>query len=237
MPAKKKTAKPPAPPVKVETIMTAEGVEVPLAELQHIAPAFRHLAVRADSVKRNPRNARLHGDRDLPSTAASLKRFGLRRPLEFDPKTRVLEVGNGRHEAATDPRWGLNWKWIAAVPCDLPEAERLAYGIVDNRTGEQSEWDTEALREIEEELSTSLPDFDLGDYGLSADDIEALENGDFEKAHGFAPKPPAKEPAGGEQTYASVFKLIITCRDEKHQSELIREFEQRGFEYTAPNVT
>lgn len=233
----KKPAKPTKPAAKpAETFTLADGSTVPLADVAHIAPYLRPFAVRTDSLTRDPRNTNLHGEKDLPTTAGLLKRFGQRDLLKFDAD-RVVKIGNGRHECASDPRFGLNWTYVAAVPEDLTAAELKAFAIGHNRSGRRSDTNVEELERQLEELAVELPDFADVDVGWSDDELAALVDGDFEAAHDFAPKRPKPDPPAGEQEYPSVFKIIITCRDEAHQAELIREFERKGYEFTAPNVT
>src|SRR5690606_36143176 len=99
MPRKQTQSKPASDAAKTgQTVRTIHGDEIPAAELEHIAPALRSFAVSIDSLKRDPRNARRHADEDLQSTAASLKRFGQQHLIQFDPQSRVIKVGNGRHE-------------------------------------------------------------------------------------------------------------------------------------------
>jgi hypothetical protein len=234
--AKTKSDKSTKASAAAETFTLADGSTVPLADVAHIAPYLRPFAVRADSLTRDPRNTNLHGDKDLPTTASLLKRFGQRDLLKFDAQ-RVVKIGNGRHECATDPRHGLNWRYVAAVPEDLSAAELKAFAIGHNRSGRRSDTNVEELERQLEELESELPDFEDLDIGWSEDELEALADGNFEAAHDFAPKPPPKDPPAGEQQYPSVFKIILTCRDEAHQAELIREFERKGYEFTAPNVT
>src|SRR5262245_22414680 len=105
------------------TITTLEGATILDSELGHIAPHLRPFAVAIDSLKRDPNNARAHDDGDLTTTANSLKRFGQQHLIHFDPKTRIIKVGNGRHEAAA---MVLQWKYIAAVPSNLSANELRA---------------------------------------------------------------------------------------------------------------
>jgi len=217
-----------------EIVHTLEGHAVPAAELVHITPHFRQFAVPIDSLKRDPENAKLHTDRDLPQTAASLKRFGQQHMVHFDPATRTIKVGSGRHEAGQTI---LGWKWIAAVPSNLSPAELEAFGLADNLTADNSEYDIEVLRRKSDELKIELPDLDLGEFGLTTEALDALDDGDFESAHRFAPKKPDEEPPGEEQSYPAVFKLIVICSGEKDQTAKIKKLEELGWEFTAPNVT
>ncbi|MDB5296851.1 MAG: hypothetical protein JWO31_2834 [Phycisphaerales bacterium] len=227
-------------------VETMAGERVPDAELAHLHPAIRAFAVRTDSLTRDPRNARRHDDRNLKAIAASL-RENRQQPsgvLTFDPATRQIKVGSGRHEAATDPRWGLNWRWIAAVPSDLPPAELKRYALADNRTSELGAWDAAEVERQLAELAEELDGFDAGDsLGISDAELDALLKGDVEAAHGFgatpaakAPPEPPPAPPAGEQTYQAKWLVVVQCRDEAHQAELIDEFGRRDLTFTAPSA-
>jgi hypothetical protein len=213
-----------------------------------LAEAIRPFAVRVDSLKRDPNNTNLHGDGDLPTTANSLRRFGQRPSglIEFDPETRIIKVGSGRHEAAETI---LAWKWIAAVPSDLGKSELKAFAIVHNRSGRLSDVNLDELERQLAELSSELPDFDQSDTGWEKERLQALKAGDFEKAHDFAPKKPKPDPEAGPSEYTAVHKIILSCPNERFHSDLIDAIEKnnagdptklgklmKNIEYTAPNV-
>lgn len=106
---------------------------------------IEHLPI-ADLVL-DPRNPRLHGDRALGATVASLKRFGQQRPILVTSDNMVL-AGNGVLQAAK----ALGWTDIAIVRTKLTGAEATAYGITDNRTAELSTWDRGVLGSVLRDL-------------------------------------------------------------------------------------
>ena len=227
-----------APPAAVDSIITIHGETVPTAELQHLHPAIRCFAVRTDSLKRDPENARRHGERNLLSTANSLRRFGQQASgvILFDPASRTIKVGSGRHEVATDAKWGLNWPWIAAAPSNLSVAELKAMAIADNRTAELADWDADTLERQLAELGEDLETFDAGDVGFDAKELDALLNGKVVDAHGFVPPKPKKAPAAEDETFEPQWKVIIHCTGEAQQADLIEECERRGLNYSAPSL-
>ncbi|HEV7301593.1 MAG TPA: ParB N-terminal domain-containing protein [Tepidisphaeraceae bacterium] len=229
MATKKKTT---AAPAAGDTVTLADGSIVPVAAVEHITPDLRPLAVPIDSLTPDPRNARTHGDKNRAAIAKSLQQNGQLKPISVDANGVIL-AGNGTWAEAK----ALGWQYIARARTALTGAAAMRWALQDNRTAELAEWDQAELERQTDELAAELDGFDLGDIGFDEGQLEALLNGDVKKAHGFAPAPPPKDPPAGEQKYPSVFKIIITCTDERHQAELIKEFEGRGYQFTAPNVT
>ncbi len=109
----------------------------------------------------------------IPKVAESIKKFGFRNPIILD-KNSVIIAGHTRFEAAK--KLGLK-----EVPCifvkDLNEDEVKALRLVDNKTAEFSQWETDLLNaELDELKSRGM---DLEDFGftlekkaISIDDIE-----------------------------------------------------------------
>ncbi len=225
--AKRKSTRP------VASITTIDGLTIPLADLEHITPDLRTLAVPIESLEADPRNARRHGDQNKAAIRASLDQNGQLKAISVDADGVIL-AGNGTWEQAK----ALGWKYIARARTHLTGAAAMRWAIADNRTAELADWDQDELDRQIDEISTSLADFDLADIGFDDKQLDALMAGDAKGAHGFAPAPPPKDPEpAGEESYPSMFRIIVVCRDEKHQAELIEEFERRGYEFTAPNVT
>ncbi|MGJ0397427.1 MAG: ParB N-terminal domain-containing protein [Methylocystis sp.] len=114
-------------------------------------------------------NPRVISDAAIEKVAASINAFGWRQPLVVD-REGVLVVGHTRLLAAQ--RLGL-----ASVPvhvaADLtPEAAR-AYRLADNRTGEESRWNPDALDfELKALGETS---FDLALTGFDPIELPTIE--------------------------------------------------------------
>ena len=89
----------------------------------------------------DPKNARKHSARNLEAIAASLLKFGQRKPLVVHRG--VVLAGNGTLEAARS----LGWTEIdvAEVPDDWDMDTAKAYALADNRTAELAEWDDAEL--------------------------------------------------------------------------------------------
>jgi len=89
----------------------------------------------------DPKNARKHSQRNLEAIAASLEKFGQRKPIVIHRG--VVLAGNGTLEAAKT----LGWTEIdvAEVPDDWDNDTAKAYALADNRTAELAEWDESEL--------------------------------------------------------------------------------------------
>jgi len=119
------------------------------------------------SLEPDPENARKHPQRNLDAIAASLDKFGQRRPLVVWGD-RII-AGNGTAEAARL----LGWDEIdiTRVPEDWSEEQAKAYALADNRTAEMAEWDGQELLAALESLDEEL----LAASGFSQEDLDDLE--------------------------------------------------------------
>lgn len=112
-------------------------------DLAYITESLRKLAVPIDELTEDPANARV--DHDVDRIAASLVQFGQRKPLVANRlQGNKVEAGNGTLQAAKQ----LGWTHVAVVFVDDDAAMAAAFGIADNRTGELSRWDPDALDDL-----------------------------------------------------------------------------------------
>jgi ParB-like chromosome segregation protein Spo0J len=147
---------PPTPPMTIE--------EIPLGDLHE-----------------DPANARRHPERNLATIRASLARFGQVTPIVVDANN-VVRKGNGTLMAARQ----LGWAALKVTRTTLSGVDAAAYGVVDNRSSEQAEWDDEVLATTLEAIR-SEPDFPLEATGFDEAEVAALlekiagdHAGDFE---------------------------------------------------------
>lgn len=122
--------------------------------------------VPLSSLTPDPENARKHPQRNLDAIAASLEKFGQRRPLVVWGE-RII-AGNGTAEAAKL----LGWDEIdiTRVPQDWSQEQAKAYALADNRTAEMAEWDGQELLMALESLDDEL----LAASGFSQEDLDDL---------------------------------------------------------------
>jgi DNA modification methylase len=113
---------------------------------------------------RNPRR----NEQAIATVAASIQEFGWRQPIVVDEAMVVL-AGHTRLAAAQ--QLGLETAPVH-VAKGLSDAQARAFRIMDNRSGENAEWD-EGLLNLE--LADLLEaEFDLGLTGFSEDELNAL---------------------------------------------------------------
>jgi len=136
-------------------------------ELAHIIPDLRPLAVSVDSVSQDPSNVRVHPERNIQATAASLRRFQQRKPVVVNRKNGIVEAGNGTLECARL----LGWKWVAAVMVEDDPTTATGYAIADNRTAEMAHWDYAGLTSM---LQGAIGDIPADELGFTDDDLAAL---------------------------------------------------------------
>jgi DNA modification methylase len=142
--------------------------------------AIEYLPV--DSLRLDPKNARLHSDKQVRQIARSIEAFGFSVPVLTDVNLQVI-AGHGRLSACKLLR-------IAQVPVirleHLSEHQRRAFMIADNRLNENSEWDKQLLGEQLRILSAAELDFNLEVIGFQMGEIDVL-------IEGLAPASPGKD--------------------------------------------
>lgn len=123
-------------------------------DLSHITEDLRELARPIAGLSFDPRNARLHNERNLEAIADALATFTQRKPIVVNRRGMIVEAGNGTLQAARyliesgDERWA----YLAQVLVDDDETTATGYGIADNRTAELADWDQAVLGELLKEL-------------------------------------------------------------------------------------
>lgn len=134
-------------------------------------PDLRALLVGLDELHQDPANARIHPAENLEHIKSSYASHGQQKPVVATRDGKVL-AGNGQYAAAKV----LDWTHIAVVRFESDDpALQAAFAIADNRSGESSKWDTEALvRTLQ-----SLPDTVLPSSLYSPADLTALLASEF----------------------------------------------------------
>jgi ParB-like chromosome segregation protein Spo0J len=94
--------------------------------------------LRTTSLKPDPRNPRVHTDKQVRQIAQSIESFGFNVPLLIDDQQQVI-AGHGRLLAARK----LGWETVPAIRLShLTESQRMAFLIADNRLSELGQWPT-----------------------------------------------------------------------------------------------
>ena len=132
----------------------ARKAKASVEPLAHIAADLRPLAVAIEQLTPDERNARTHSAQNLAAIAASLKRFGQRKPLVVNKRTGQLEAGHGTLAAAQS----LGWQQIAVVWVDDDPEAAVGFSLADNRAAELAGWDDAKLADLVEQTRQSSPD-------------------------------------------------------------------------------
>lgn len=122
------------------------------------------------SLRLDPKNARLHSDKQVRQIARSIEAFGFNVPILVDADLQVM-AGHGRLLAG-------RLLGIADVPVirleHLSENQRRAYMLADNRLTENSEWNRQLLAEQLITLSQAELDFSVEVTGFEVGEIDVM---------------------------------------------------------------
>ncbi len=125
------------------------------------------------SLKPDPRNPRVHSDKQVRQIAQSIESFGFNVPLLIDDQQQVI-AGHGRLMAACK----MGWDTVPTIKLGhLTESQRMAFLIADNRLTENSSWDERMLGEQLKILSELELDFNLETIGFEVAEIDLLIDG------------------------------------------------------------
>lgn len=167
-----------------------------------------HGDVNPEDLLANPLNFRRHPGHQMDALRGSMKELGWLKTILVNKTTGHVLDGHARVEEAM--RQGL--KTIPATIVELePEEERLALAVLDPIT-ELATRDQAILADLLEQVETA-------DAGLQA----VLDE--------MASKQPDANDTGNDTTSqmgALEFKIVIDCKDEHHQGELLAKFEDEG---------
>jgi hypothetical protein len=143
----------------------------------------------------DPRNPRLHSDRQIKQIAGSIKAFGFNVPVLADQDSKVL-AGHGRIHAAR--RLGL--RDIPVIRLEhLTREQARAFSIADNRLSETASWDDQLLGEILRDLAAVELNFDLEATGFTMGEIDLRIEG-LSMSAGGNPDPADVMPAALDQS-------------------------------------
>lgn len=134
--------------------------------MSDIAPDLLTLAQPIDSLELLDGNPRIG---DVDAVAASLRRFGQRKPIVARRSDRQIIAGNHTYKAACQ----LGWAEIAVVLVDDDDATAKAFALADNRTAELGGYDDANLAAMIAEVG----EFDaalLADTGWSCEAVDKL---------------------------------------------------------------
>ncbi len=206
---------------KPAVVETGNGAAVaepsPGPDLSHIAADLHPLAVLVGDIAFDPRNARLHPEPNLEALKGSLAVYGQRKPIVVNRRTHHIEAGNGTLQAALL----LGWTHLAVVWVDDDPARAAGFSVADNQTAALASWDQKMLDEL-------LRDIDTG----CDPRLDAMLS-DLAKQEGVVPEPKPEAPNDAAQGIPEQFGIIVQCKDEEQQRELLERFTEEGMECRA----
>ena len=136
-------------------------------------PRLKISYLRVNKLRPDPRNARLHSQKQIAQIAKSIEAFGFNVPVLIDQKSRVI-AGHGRVEAAKL----LGLKELPTIRLEkLSDAQRRAFMIADNRLTENSTWSERLLGEELKFLSEAELDFSVEVTGFEMGEIDLFIEG------------------------------------------------------------
>ena len=156
----------------------------------------------------HPQNANKHPKTQIERLALIIAHQGWRNCITVSNRSGFITKGHGRLAAAKK----LGLTMVPVERQDYPdEASEIADLLADNRIAELAEIDKELLQVNLETLD--LADFDIQLAGFDVRDVrlDGVEN-------------KKKSETIGEIQY----QVIVRCRDEREQIEIMRNLEERG---------
>jgi len=179
---------------------------------------LRSLATPLAGLAADPRNARSHDQQSVDAIAASLTRYGQRKPIVVNRNGNTIQAGHGTVEAARL----LGWSHIAAVFVDDDEATHVGFALADNRSAELSEWNQERLEALLADYNLAETEPDLFDAMLFDELLTA-------EAEAAAEKPAVEASEKPEAAVEEVFAVAVICADEGGQKILYNRMVADGY--------
>jgi len=165
--------------------------------------------VAIESLELDPNNARKHSRRNLDAIAASLNKFGQRKPIVVHNGTVI--AGNGTLEAAKS----LGWTEIGITRCpdDWDADTAKAYALADNRSSELAEWDDLVL--ANQLLDLDGAGWDIAELGFNQRNLPDPEPTDEDEI----PTTP-NEPTGKLGAIWKLGRHTLVCGDSTDSATL-----------------
>ena len=206
-PRKARPALPGAPP-------DTQPVSAP--DLAHIAPGLRSLAKPLADLAFLATNAVDHPDSQIEDLAAILAQRGQLEALVVNQRSTppVVIGGNGRLRAMLS----LGWTHAAWHAIDVDEATAEQISLELNGASDGRVYNAERLTAMLDRIKAAKVE-------MSARLAAMMER--MRKEKGAKPAKPAQD-VGAQLDTAMQHKIIIDCRDEAHQAELLDRFDNDG---------
>lgn len=155
--------------MKTETVNSKNTTEKLFKVKGKLAIEYRSIA----TLSLDPRNPRLHNEKQIRQIAKSIEVFGFNVPILINGEMQVV-AGHGRLQACK--LLGLTEAPTILLE-HLTEAQTRAFVIADNRLTENSVWDERLLGEQFKQLSVLDLDFSIDVTGFEMSEIEVMIEG------------------------------------------------------------
>lgn len=136
---------------------------------------YKNIEIDIDKVKVYENNAKIHTEAQIQQIANSIDRFGFTNPLLIDENNNLI-AGHGRlsavHYLNVSYDRGIK-KLPAIVVTGLSEADRRALVIIDNKLGENAQWNNDLLFK-ELEFIQNNSDIDMLDFGFTDSELREI---------------------------------------------------------------
>jgi hypothetical protein len=171
------------------------------------SPSLRLEWVDVDQLDANPANWRKHPAKQLDALKGQMSEVGWAGALLYNERTKRLIDGHARKEISQGPVPVLIGDWSE-------EQERKILATLDPIAG-MAEADTERLDALLREVQT-------GSEALAAMLTELAASHEIIPGSTAAPESAPSAPELGADLQ---HKILVDCRDEQHQAELLERFE------------
>lgn len=168
---------------------------------------------RINAAPYNPRKQLKPGDPEWKKLERSIDAFGYVDPLVWNERTGNL-VGGHQRLAVMLHKGNVAEVDVSVV--DLPESHEKALNVALNRIA--GAWDESSLKS----LLAEIEDADLIDTTLTGFDEKEID--ELLRAATESAETPDTSP----QLSGLAFRVVVDCRDETHQRELLERFEGEG---------
>ena len=159
------------------------------------------------------RNSRTHDEDQVLKIARSIEQFGFTNPILAMPDGTII-AGHGRLMAAKR----LKLSYVPVITArNWSDAQMRAYVIADNKLALDAGWDEDMLKlELGELAEIGI---DLEETGFSAEEMDQLFG---RVAQDLTP------PDTGAKLDGLSYSIVVRCKSEQHQGELLERFEAEG---------
>lgn len=173
--------------------------------------------IAASQIIPHPNNPRKHPELQRQAVAASFDELGQISPIVININNGWLVDGEERSWLALAQEGDVE---LDVVYVDLSEAEHLKALTYFDATGDLVTYDSARLDALLKEVSSDSPAIQqmLSELAAANGLYESVSNND----------PPETNVVGG-----MMYKIIISCTDEHHQTELLERFDSEGLECQA----